>query len=110
MTKGQRAMAVAMLYPEPSKAHRGKKAEKVLPDKSFSGALLSQARTVLAVVPEWSRIVRLHRDGGRRGARAERLTRASAERRAGAAIKLFLMRKSFLLARPMRRSTRLNGT
>jgi len=50
MTKGQRAMAVAMIYPEPEKAHRGKRTEagKVLETKGFSPALLSQARPVLA--------------------------------------------------------------
>jgi hypothetical protein len=49
MSKGQQAMALAMIYPEPEKAHRGKSSEqaKLLLSKSFSGARLSQARTVL---------------------------------------------------------------
>jgi len=47
--QGQRAMAVAMIYPETEKAHRGKKSEqaKVLETKTFSSACLSQARTIL---------------------------------------------------------------
>jgi len=50
-----KAMIVAMIYPEPEKAHKGKKAEnpaKVLVAKIFSPTLLSQARTVLAFVPD----------------------------------------------------------
>lgn len=50
MTKGARAMAVAMLYPEPENVYRGKKIEtgKLLKTEGFSAALLSQERTVLA--------------------------------------------------------------
>ena len=53
-------MAVAMIYPEPEKAFRGKKGAtaKLLENKSFSGAALSQARTVLAVLPELAAQVR----------------------------------------------------
>ncbi|MGO6724414.1 hypothetical protein ACCS51_25940 [Rhizobium ruizarguesonis] len=45
LTKGQRAMAVAMMYPEPEKGGRGKNSKVTL---EFSSQLLSQARTVLA--------------------------------------------------------------
>jgi hypothetical protein len=47
-------MATAMIYPEPEKAHRGKKsdqAEKVFATKTFSAARLSMARAVLAHSP-----------------------------------------------------------
>jgi len=42
-------MAAAMVYPEPAKAHRGKKSEysKLLEAKAFSSDRLWQARTVL---------------------------------------------------------------
>jgi hypothetical protein len=49
MTKGQCAMAVAMIYPEPSKLKRGSLQNK---HQEFSKTALSQARTVLAVLPE----------------------------------------------------------
>ena len=49
MTKGQRTMAVAKIYPEPEKGGRGKKASV---SKEFSGARVSQARTVLKYTPE----------------------------------------------------------
>ena len=41
-------MALAMLYPDPEKAYRGKRTEagKVLESKGFSPAMLSQARTI----------------------------------------------------------------
>jgi hypothetical protein len=45
MTKGQRAMAVAMIYPEP-KSHSGKL------NLPCSKMTLSQARTVLGVMPQ----------------------------------------------------------
>jgi len=48
MTKGQRAMAVAMIYPEPEKGGRGKKGANLKLNLGFSTMLLSQARTVLA--------------------------------------------------------------
>jgi len=48
MTKGQQAMALAMIYPETG-AHKGKKnpATKVLETSSFSRQRLDQARQVL---------------------------------------------------------------
>ena len=45
LSKGQQAMALAMIYPEPSKGGRGKKNH--LETKGFSAARLSQARSVL---------------------------------------------------------------
>lgn len=45
LTKAQRAMSVAMIYPEPGKGGRGR--ENSLLNKEFSGSRLSQARTVL---------------------------------------------------------------
>ncbi len=52
MTKGQRAMAVAKIYPEPEKGGRGKK----LPaNGEFSGVpsqRISEARTVLQYAPD----------------------------------------------------------
>ncbi len=44
LTKGQQAMALAMVYPDPEKGGRG---ENSLLSKGFSLARLSQARTVL---------------------------------------------------------------
>jgi hypothetical protein len=49
MTRGQRAMALAKLYPEPEKGGRGK---KVSVTEGFSSGKLSEARTVLACLPE----------------------------------------------------------
>ena len=51
MSKGQQAMAVAMVYPEPEKTTHGKKSKTKLlleTKTNFSGARLSQARTVIA--------------------------------------------------------------
>jgi hypothetical protein len=48
MTKGQRAMAVAMIYPEPK---RGKHSELKNLTGDFSKANLSYARTVLRYSP-----------------------------------------------------------
>jgi ParB-like nuclease domain len=51
MSKGQQAMAVAMVYPEPEKTTHGKKSKTKLlleTKTNFSGARLSQARTVFA--------------------------------------------------------------
>jgi hypothetical protein len=42
-------MATAMIYPEPEKGGRGKKAVKIT---EFSSGLLAHARTVLAQTPE----------------------------------------------------------
>ena len=50
MTKGQRAMAVAVLYPEPEKGGRGKKGHKNC--EGFSPEYLKQARIVLTTFPE----------------------------------------------------------
>lgn len=49
LTKGQQAMALAMIYPEPEKRGRGNKSEarKGLETEPFSKARLSQARSVL---------------------------------------------------------------
>ncbi|MGH9958339.1 MAG: hypothetical protein ACREBC_14600, partial [Pyrinomonadaceae bacterium] len=48
ISKGQMAMALTKIFPEPEKGGRGK---KVLLGKEFSAARLSQARTVLAHAP-----------------------------------------------------------
>jgi len=44
MTKGQRALAHARIFPDPEKGGRGKKSSL---NEEFNGAYLSQARTVL---------------------------------------------------------------
>jgi hypothetical protein len=49
MTKGQRAMAVAMIYPEAEKGGRSKKSSV---SKEFGGERLSCARTVIAFAPD----------------------------------------------------------
>ena len=49
MTKGQRAMAVAVIYPEPEKGGRGKTIPK--PD-GISKQRISVARTVLHYAPD----------------------------------------------------------
>jgi hypothetical protein len=49
MSKGARAMAVAMAHPETEKGGRGKKNPLIL--KEFNAGLLSQARLVLRVTP-----------------------------------------------------------
>ena len=46
MTKGQRAMVVAKIYPEPEKGGRGKKAS-LKEEFGFGAAHLSRARTVI---------------------------------------------------------------
>jgi hypothetical protein len=46
MMKGQKAMILAMLYPEPEKGGRGKKTNVVVSTK-FSRSRLDQARLVL---------------------------------------------------------------
>src|SRR4029079_18764487 len=51
LTKGQRAMALAMIYPKAEKGGRGKQTN-VLETKEFSAARLSQARTVFRYGPE----------------------------------------------------------
>ena len=53
LSKGQQAMALAMMYPEPEKGGRGKKSEAKTSQKlgGFSAARLDQARAVL----RWSR-------------------------------------------------------
>jgi hypothetical protein len=48
--KGQRAMAVAKIYPEPQKGGRGKRNSSVT--KEFSGARISMARSVLEFAPD----------------------------------------------------------
>ncbi len=49
MTKGQRAMAVAKIYPDPEKGGRGKTVR--LPD-GLSKQRISEARTVLQYAPD----------------------------------------------------------
>ena len=50
MTKGQRAMAWAMIYPEPEKGGRGKKSS--VTEEFVSSALISNARAVLKHAPD----------------------------------------------------------
>ena len=57
LTKGQQAMAYAMLYPEPEKGGRGKKRNSS-ETEGFSAARLSQARSVLAFSRELADSVR----------------------------------------------------
>jgi len=47
MTKGQQAMALAMIYPEAEKGGRGKKSERAAETVGFSATRLRQARSVL---------------------------------------------------------------
>jgi hypothetical protein len=47
LNKGQQAIALAMIYPEPEKGGRGNKAKNLLGTEGFSAARLSQARSVL---------------------------------------------------------------
>ena len=49
ITKGQQAMVVAMIYPEPEKGGRGKKAVETT---GFSPERLSHARTVFRSAPD----------------------------------------------------------
>lgn len=55
MTKGQRAMAVARMYPEPEKGGRGNKinSSKNEDFKKISTGNLSQARTIIAYAPDF---------------------------------------------------------
>ena len=48
MSKGQQAMVVAMMYPEPAKTKRKGSGSLEPKELGISGARLSQARTVLA--------------------------------------------------------------
>lgn len=59
MTKGQEAMALAMIYPEPGERGRGKKsaAIKSAETSGFSGRRLNQARSVLHFSPELAQAV-----------------------------------------------------
>jgi hypothetical protein len=54
MTKGQQAMAHAMIYPDAEKGGRGKK-KNSSETEGFSGTRLSMARTVLANAPDLAR-------------------------------------------------------
>ncbi len=56
MTKGQQAMAVAMIYPEAEKGGRGKKSVKITEFK-FDASYLSHARTVLRHEPDLASLV-----------------------------------------------------
>lgn len=59
MTKGQRAMAVAMIYPEGDERGRGKKGNsaKLVEITNFSRSLLDHARVVLQWAPELAKPV-----------------------------------------------------
>ena len=50
MTKGQRAMAVAMVYPEPIKIKRS--GSVIITDPGVDPSYLSHARTVLQYAPD----------------------------------------------------------
>jgi hypothetical protein len=50
MTKGQRAMAVAMIYPEPEKGGRGNSSK--IEGFGVANAYVSYARTILKFAPE----------------------------------------------------------
>jgi hypothetical protein len=52
----QRAMTVAMIYPEPEQRGRGNK-QKDLRGKDFSSARLSQARSVFKTAPDLAKAV-----------------------------------------------------
>jgi hypothetical protein len=62
LSKGQQAMALAMIYPEPEKGGRGKKSQALncAESSGFSGRLLEQARTILRHSQELAQDV-LHR-------------------------------------------------
>jgi len=47
LTKGQQAMALAVIYPEPEKGGRGKRSENSKETLGFSTMRLSQARAIL---------------------------------------------------------------
>ena len=53
MTKGQRAMAVAMIYPEPEQGKS--KTSVIITEVGFAASYLSHARTVLRHSPELAR-------------------------------------------------------
>jgi hypothetical protein len=57
MSKGQQAMAVAMMYPEPAKTKRKGSGSLESKELGISGARLSQARTVLAYSTDLARAV-----------------------------------------------------
>src|ERR1035438_5099514 len=57
MSKGQQAMAVAMMYPEPAKTKRKGSGSLDSKELGISGARLSQARTVLAYSTDLARAV-----------------------------------------------------
>lgn len=53
MTKGQKAMVIAMIYPKAEKGGRGKKSSANLAETSgFSQRRLQQSRTVLKHAPD----------------------------------------------------------
>lgn len=90
MTKGQRAMAVALIYPEPDKRGRGNKGKSSDSD-GFSQTRLREARAVLRFSPELAQQVlngvksldEARKDvelyGGDEAARARRLKKLKAE-------------------------------
>jgi hypothetical protein len=57
MSKGQQAMGVAMMYPEPAKTKRKGSGFLESKELGISGARLSQARTVLAYSTDLARAV-----------------------------------------------------
>ena len=57
MTKGQRAMAVAKIYPQAEKAHRGKKGSVSERFPEISKGKVSEARTVLRHEPDLANLV-----------------------------------------------------
>jgi hypothetical protein len=63
LSKGQRAMLIAMLYPDPGERGRGKKSllskDFNVTQLEFSGSRLSQARTVLRYAPDLLDSVRI---------------------------------------------------
>jgi len=58
LSKGERAMGLAFLYPEPEKGGRGKKAQNDKETLGFSRMRLSQARAVLRHSRELAEAVR----------------------------------------------------
>ncbi len=50
MTKGQRAMAVAMMFPEAEKRGRGK--TNAVLNTGFSSSYVAHARTIISSAPE----------------------------------------------------------
>ena len=58
MSKGQKAMALAMVYPDPAQAGRKKNGSKIEPFHDVHKGALSHARTVLAAAPDLAALVK----------------------------------------------------